>query len=409
MQPLKEEAGGTIACDVLVAGGGVAGTAAAVSAARSGCRVVLVEREDGLGGTGSRGMLRTICGLYLSGNEEPSETINAGLTREIAAALCARAPHRKVARIGKVFVLPYASADLALVLDVLCRKEKNLTVLFGAAGESVVHQDGRITEMTVRHGRVTARIRPAALIDCTGNGDAAAMAGAAFELAGPDEVQMAGYTVRLTGLSGRDESLALKVPYVLREAVKNEVLSSAARFTTFAAGDGPDEAFLKFSVEGPAGPGREERTREEAARAIRVLAERLPAFRDASIAETSRGVLDREGRRILGEYVLTEDDVLRARKFPDGAVRNSWPIELWDRTKGPVYKYVPAGDYYEIPFRCLRVRGFSNLLVAGRCISATHEAQGSTRVMGTCMALGDVAGRAAAGLAKTGNYPAFTK
>jgi hypothetical protein len=133
----------------------------------------------------------------------------------------------------------------------------------------------------------------------------------------------------------------------------------------------------------------------------------LPAFQGASILEASQGVLDREGRRIRGGYVLTEEDVLSARKFPDGVVKNAWPIELWDRKKGTVYKYVPADDYYEIPFRCLTVKGFSNLLTAGRCISVTHEALGSTRVMGTCMALGDAAGRAAAMLAKNGTYPAF--
>ena len=116
-------------------------------------------------------------------------------------------------------------------------------------------------------------------------------------------------------------------------------------------------------------------------------------------------VLDREGRRIRGEYTLTKEDVLSAAKFPDGVVRNAWPIELWDRSKGTVYKYVPAGDYYEIPFRCLMVRDVPNLLTAGRCISVTREALGSTRVMGTCMALGEAAGKAAAYWVKNGKYP----
>jgi hypothetical protein len=87
--------------------------------------------------------------------------------------------------------------------------------------------------------------------------------------------------------------------------------------------------------------------------------------------------------------------------------KNAWPIELWDREKGTVYRYVPPGDHYEIPFRCMTVKGFSNLLTAGRCISVTHEALGSTRVMGTCMALGDIAGQAAAGLVRTGKYPEY--
>jgi hypothetical protein len=101
--------------------------------------------------------------------------------------------------------------------------------------------------------------------------------------------------------------------------------------------------------------------------------------------------------------------VLLARKFSDGIVKNAWPIELWYRLKGTVYKYVPRGDYYEIPLRCLMVRNIANLLTAGRCISVTHEALGSTRVMGACMALGDQAGKAAAYRVKNGKYPENVK
>jgi hypothetical protein len=110
----------------------------------------------------------------------------------------------------------------------------------------------------------------------------------------------------------------------------------------------------------------------------------------------SPGVVDREGPRIRGEYTLTADDVLNGRKFPDGVVKNAWPIELWDQERGPSYQYLEPGDYHEIPLRCLEVRGISNCWCAGRCISATHEALGSTRVIGTCISLGEEAGRQAA-------------
>ncbi len=90
---------------------------------------------------------------------------------------------------------------------------------------------------------------------------------------------------------------------------------------------------------------------------VRYLASVLPAFQDSYVAGTSLKVLEREGRRINGAYTLTKEDVLAARKFPDGVVKNAWPIELWDREKGTIYKYVPRGDYYEIPFRCLMVEG----------------------------------------------------
>lgn len=395
---------GAMECEVLVAGAGVAGVAAAVAAARTGCRVVLIEREESVGGIGTRGMLRTICGLYLNGPAEPAETLNEGIPREVVARLRTQAPHRTITRIGNVFVLPYNSAELGQVLDSLCRREPRVTLLSGARAVSVAVDGGAVTEVVARQGAVRKTIRLRALVDCTGNGDAAIQAGAGSELAEPDELQLAGCMVRVRGLRNADESLPLKVPFVLAEAVKRGDIAPTMRFTTFSSGDEPGDGYLKFSVEGTDGEDREMRTREATEAAVGILAERLEPFRGAVIAETSR-VLDREGRRIIGEYVLTGEDVLAARKFPDGVVRNAWPIELWERKKGTVYRFVPPGDYYEIPFRCLTVKGFSNLLVAGRCISATHEALGSTRVMGPCMALGDQAGRAAAALVQNGRYP----
>jgi hypothetical protein len=151
--------------------------------------------------------------------------------------------------------------------------------------------------------------------------------------------------------------------------------------------------------------GEEERARAEADAMVAYLRSVIPEFEDSSIAGTSLKVLEREGRRIIGDYTLTKEDVLSARKFPDGVVKNAWPIELWARTRGTKYSYVPRGDYYEIPFRCLAAKGISNLLTAGRCISVSHEALGSTRVMGTCMSLGEQAGKAAAYRVKNGTYP----
>jgi hypothetical protein len=150
---------------------------------------------------------------------------------------------------------------------------------------------------------------------------------------------------------------------LLTGAVKEGALDPATRFTTFGAGDGPDEGYLKFSVAGVDGAARERRAREESTAALAVLAKRLPSFRDVFLAEASRGVLDREGRRIVGEYVLTAEDVLAARKFPDGVVRNAWPIELWGREKGVAYRFIPPGsvqDTLPVP----QGQGFSNMLVA---------------------------------------------
>jgi hypothetical protein len=390
---------------VLVVGGGVAGTAAALASARSGIPTALVEREAFLGGAGYAGLLRHICGLYLTGGPFPEETLNPGIVREIVGNLCALSPHLIVKKIGMVYVLPYSREDLRNVFSSLCAGESLLSVYDVTTAISVEKTGTRIGTVVVSRLGTLYNIIPEVVIDCSGSGTVSAMAGASFELAPYEQIQLSGYMIRITGIKGNDETLAIKVPYNLNEAVRKNILPPAARFTTYSSGDVPDEGYCKISLDSTGGDEHARDAERYSTLVHNYLADALPEFRDSVIVETSLRVMEREGRRISGEYVLTENDVLSASKFDDGIVRNSWPIELWDKKKGTVYKYVKAGDYYEIPFRCIKVKDIPNLLCAGRCISVSHEALGSTRVMGTCMALGEQAGLAAAFMVKQGRYP----
>jgi len=425
-------------CDVLVIGGGVSGAAAALASARSGARTILAEKESFLGGAGYSGLFQHICGLYLNSDSFPTETLNQGIAREVVSLLNNLSPHKTVKKIGQVYVLPYAREDLRSVFNSLCLNEPNLTVLFNATAVSVKKKNRTIVEVAlntpvsktihpystdksphppftkegqggIKEEKIVHKIIPKILIDCTGSGVVSAMAGAGFELSSPVKRQLAGFTIHLKGLKECDETLSIKVPYYLSQATNKKMLPAYLRFTTFSMGDTDDEGFCKINIGGSDNDKREQTIRKDALKIISYLADRLPPFKNAYIANTSLRVLEREGRRICGEYTLTENDVLNARKFHDGVVKNSWPIEIWDKNKGIIYKYVKSGDYYEIPFRCLKVKDIKNLLSAGRCISVTHEALGSTRVMGTCMSLGEQAGLAAAFKAKHGNYPDIKK
>jgi hypothetical protein len=123
----------------------------------------------------------------------------------------------------------------------------------------------------------------------------------------------------------------------------------------------------------------------------------LPPFARAFVSHVAPQVGVRESARAIGRYQLTRDDVLSGRKFEDGIARASWPIELWeDGRLGATYEYLADGAHYDVPLRCLQARDMTNLFVAGRCMSATHEALGSARVIGTCLATGEAVGRAAA-------------
>src|SRR5262249_16661692 len=133
------------------------------------------------------------------------------------------------------------------------------------------------------------------------------------------------------------------------------------------------------------------------ARAVSECLKTLPAFSRSFLSHTAPQIGVRESRRVIGRYQLTREDVLACRKFEDGVARAAWPIELWEEGRlGASYEYLPDGEAYDIPLRCLEARDVDNLLVAGRCMSATHEALGSARVIGTCLATGEAVGLEAA-------------
>ena len=129
---------------------------------------------------------------------------------------------------------------------------------------------------------------------------------------------------------------------MLRKAVDAREMPAYLRFTTYAPGDDPDEGYCRLNIP-PAGEDRNEAARKDALRVHDYLSRMLSAFKGSRIAEMSPEVAYREGVRACGEYTLTADDVLEARKFPDGVVKNAWPIELWDQERDrPTDIWIPA-------------------------------------------------------------------
>lgn len=388
----------SLACQVLVVGAGVAGVPAAIAAARAGADTLLVEQTGFPGGTGVTGLHRHICGLYPG--EAPGEPtdpdltpewLNAGLVRDVCDRLRVRAPDRKPIRLGRVRLLPYATADFRAVFAEMLGMEKQLRPSFEDAVRGIRLESGRIVSvMTDRH-----EIRPRVVVDCSGAGVVIQASPLLHEPVAANG-QLAGYVIRLTGLDTGDDLLPIKVPYAIRRAVEEGTLPGTLRFATFTPGDSRDEGWCKLSL--PAGTGGAQAL-AEARQLHACLREALPAFRVSRLVEHTPEVLEREGIRLKGLYTLTEEDVLTSRRFPDGVARSGWPIELWDPQRGPTFRYPPPGTACDIPLRCLKAAGARNLFCAGRCISATHEALGATRVMGSCMALGEAAGRAAAEMA----------
>ena len=384
-----------IECEVLVVGGGVAGLCAAVTSARAGAETILIEKNDFPGGTAVTGLHRFICGLYLNGVTMPKNTLNRGIVREIVAGLKRLAPGTNIRKMGRVYVLPFSTENLVSVFRTLSANTDRLVLSYNTQAVSVQSWHDGIVSVTACDLMDQIDIKAGFVIDCSGDGVIIKTAGLKYRSATPDKRQLAGFTFQVKGLCPPDEMASIKVPYYLAQAVRAQKIPLHLKFTTFIAEDDADEGFCRLSI--PPGSGANSVLQAQAdARLIHsILRKKIPAFRDSYIMEKFSAVVDREGIRLNGEYLLTGEDVLKGKKFSDGIVKNSWPIEFWDQNRGPYYKYLFPDDYYTIPLGCLKDKIIKNFLCAGRCISVTAEALGSTRVMGTCMSLGEQAGAAA--------------
>ena len=145
--------------------------------------------------------------------------------------------------------------------------------------------------------------------------------------------------------------------------------------------------------------------RRQALEYVRFLTDRVPGYEHASLATLGTQIGVRETRRVYGDYRLTRDDVLSARRFDDTVGLCGAPIEDHHAGADTRWQYLPDGQAVDIPFRTLLVRDAANVLVAGRCFSATHDAHASVRSMAQCMAMGQAAGSAAALATVAGHDP----
>lgn len=383
-----------IECDCLVAGAGVAGISAAVRAAREGAKVLLLEKNTAAGGTVISMMHSCLCGLYLNTERVPRETLNGGLAGEMCRILKRIDPDKTPQRMGRLFVLPVKVSSMRECFQNLLESEKGLKVMYETEITDVKTDDGRITAVTANAKGRICEIKPRVVVDASGEGAVISLSGAGYSLANAAERQMKGFAFEVKGIKKNNEVLQFKVPFILSKAVDSGALPFHAKFTTYMD-DAGESGLLRISLPSDEKNDSSDNAQVEARKIHRYLSEKSEEFSGSSIGLMSERAVDREGIRLKGKYTLGYNDVLGEKKFLDGVVKNAWPIEIWDRKKGPVYKYSEPGAYYEIPVRCLKADDISNLYCAGRCISVSHEALGSTRVAGTCISIGEQAGNEA--------------
>jgi hypothetical protein len=341
-------------------------------------------------------MHRYICGLYSSGTLPPEGALNGGIADEICAKLKKLAPGTKPVKMGKVHLFPFATGDFTSVLKSLSEKQAGLDLLYETEIMSVETRYGRIRSVLARNDTGDIKISPKTVIDCSGDGTVIRLSGASYHLSPPEERRLAGFCFKIVGIKDPGDMAPVSVPYYISQAVIEKKIPFYLKYTKFYRGDTETEGYCLMSVLPGDNPEKTDEAGKNAAKIHDILRRTIPSFSNSDISGMSSVISEREGLRMKGEYTLTEEDVLSGRKFHDGVVKSAWPVELWDREKGPTYRYLEPGAWYQIPLRCLKSLDIKNLYCAGRCISASSEALGSTRVMGTCISLGEQAGLAAA-------------
>jgi hypothetical protein len=393
-----------IDADVLVCGGGMAGTVAAIAAARAGAATLLVERWGFLGGSATAAAV----GQFVGWRTAAGRQVIAGIAEEIVARLVVRGASQGHTRFvmstgHPMDQVPYDPEVLKLVLDEMAI-EAGLRVLFHAVVLDVVAADRAITAVRVATKGGVTTLEAKVVIDASGDLDVLARAGASFlPLADGETMQPATAMFRFGPIDRmRFDTLTQPERQALAESGFAEgALARAALHMSPIAGT--DDGWFNIgrvavdATDPLALSAAEMEGRRQAFAAAAFLAARVPGCERGRLVALAPQLGIRESRRVEGAYVLTGDDLRSGRRFDDAITVAAYPIDMHP-SRGAGLRFETLGDdhAYQIPFRSLRPLGFDNVLVAGRGISATHEAHAAVRVMPTTMAIGQAAGTAAA-------------
>jgi len=396
--------------DVVVLGGGPAGIAAAATAAGLGRKTLLVERYGFLGGMGTAAGVTTFCGLHANVHGEHRQVVH-GIADELLDRIDRlgglNQPH---VSFGKIQAQAYDTAAYKCAADDLLIG-KDVDILFHALGAgAVMEPDDTIRALIVetKSGRVAIIGR--SFIDCSGDGDLAAWAGAPYERG--DGAGGMLYPTMMFRLNGVDPAAAgeawTTIPALMEDAEKRG-LKFPRKGVVIRPQKNPIEWRVNVTqmkkADGSAldGTDADELTageiegRRQVMQFFEFLKREAPGFANAYVVDTPPQIGIRETRRVTGAYQLSGEDVLSCASFPDTIGVNGWPIEA--HTAGRVEWRWPAipqsRGFCHLPYRMLVPQKVRNLLVAGRCASMTHEGQSAARVSGPCFVMGQAAGSAA--------------
>jgi hypothetical protein len=396
--------------DVVVIGGGATGIAAAISAAKGGANTLLIEQRGFLGGMGTVALVPAFCPF--TDKEKP---IIRGLGLELMERM--KAACNDDYRMEYKQTLDWVPIDPEVLKRVYddATMENGVSLLYHTfVYDVLLSEDKRRIEGVVivnKSGR--SFVRCSYIIDATGDGDIAALAGVPFQKGGGQgELQPGSMCYLLANVdrqkfnaflqeSGDTGQLHATVEKAMADGVLPEgrkSISGLAWVNDYLVGvnfghvfgiDGTKaEDLTRGAIEG----------RKTAERQVQFFREYVPGFEQAHMVASGEQVGIRETRRIVGDYVLTADDFVAARSFPDDIARNAYYIDihLADSKSQMTFNHLPPGVSHGVPYRVMLPVGVDNLWVAGRSASSDRAVQGSLRVMPNCFSMGQAAGTAAA-------------
>ena len=414
--------------DLIVAGGGLSGVAAAVSAARNGCKVLIIEKNGFLGGCATASFVTPM----MKNNDSSGNCLNKGFYIEVLDRL-AKTKNSATHPDGNPGW--FNPEEMKFVLDELC-EENNVDILFETYIAGVEKNNDKIISVNCINKAGFEKYYAQFFIDATGDADLAAYAGVLFEAEKHqsmtlrfvmDNVNIYKFGQWLTDIEPEMEMSSVK--YIDFETVLLTTSHTAENigwklrpYISLAVRDGvlePEDAeyFQVFTMPGqknavtfncpriyspqPLNPLNPwdisyayRQGRKQIKRIVEFCQKYLVGFEEAYISQVAPCLGIKVSRRMEGVYKLTENDILSNKKFENPVAKSNYPIDIHGNSEieNKLTK-CSENDYYEIPLESLMPKNISNLMVAGKCLSATFEAQSSARIQPNCIAMGEVAGK----------------
>jgi len=398
--------------DLIIAGGGYTGVAAAIAAKRGGLsRVLIVEETNALGGATGRSLVIPFMPYYTPIRPQEGEQrkmLSCGIFAEICDRLkeVTRQVHGEDTPLVQEPYATYSEEYLKVVLNRMVR-EAGAEVLFHTSVIAADREGDRVRSVTLSNVSGVHTYEADAFIDCTGDADLCVQAGCPTHTGreGDGLCQPMTLCFRLGDIDrkrfyeGLPETQKKYKEWQAAGKIRN-VRENILVFHTYS------ETVMHFNTtrvilhdptDAVSVTDAEMEAREQVWEMFLFLRECAAGCENASLLSTAMQIGVRESRMIDGEYTLAQDDLTSCRKAADGIAACNYDIDIHNpEGTGTSHWFFPPHEYYTIPYRCLIPRGMTNLLAAGRCISSTHEAQASYRIMPVVCTLGEAAGTAVA-------------